>query len=98
MKDTMNATKASIIKTVKSAIFTPAPRLVEFRHLSTVTDEEMDQACYGFEVNGVLFKTGWADTEYYGFIDTHPETSALTIQDLKLLLWWLEQGDTKINK
>jgi len=96
------ATKAAIIETVKSAISTPAPRLVprlvEFRHISTLTDEEMNQACYGFEVNGVLFKTGWADTEHYSFIDVHPESSALTIQDLKLLLWWLEQGDTKINK
>lgn len=98
MSNTMTATKAAIVKTVKSAINTPAPRLVEFRHLSTLVDEELDQACYGFAVNGVLFKTGWADSEYYSFIEAHPETSALTIQDLKLLLWWLEQGDTKVNK
>lgn len=94
----MNAAKAAIVKTVKTAISTPAPRLVEFRHLSTLVDKELDQACYGFSVNGVLFKTGWADIEYYSFIDVHPETSALSIHDLKLLLWWLEQPDTKVNK
>lgn len=94
----MNATKAAIVQTVKTAISTPSPRLVDFRHLSTLIDEEMDQARYGFSVNGVAFSTGWADTDHYSFIDVHPETSALTIQDLKLLLWWLEQPDTKLNK
>jgi len=94
----MNAIKATIVKTVKSAIETCNATQVKFRHLSTLVDEELDQSCYGFSVNEVLFKTGWADTEHYSFIDKHSETSVLTNTDLKLLLWWLEQGDTKINK
>jgi len=94
----MTATKAQVIATVKTALHTPAPRLISFRHTSTITDEELEQACYGFEVNGVPFTTGWADTEHYSFLGLHPETSALDIHDLKLLLWWLEQGDTKVNQ
>jgi len=93
----MNAIKATIVKNVKTAIETCNATLVKFRHLSTLVDEELDQACYGFSVDGVLFKTGWADTEHYSF-PNHPDTADLGHQDLKLLLWWLEQGDTKINK
>jgi hypothetical protein len=93
----MNATKAAIVKIVKSAINTCKPGLVEFLHVSTLTDHETDQASYGFTVNGVLFVTGLADIEHYSFVDIHPATTALTIQDLKLLLWWIEQADTTVN-
>jgi hypothetical protein len=94
----MNDTKQRVLATVRTAINTPAPRLISFKHLSTVTDKLLGSAArYEFEVNGVHFKTGWADTEYYSFVDVGPaETSALTIQDLKLLLWWLEEGDTYV--
>ena len=94
----MNDTKQRVLATVRTAINTPAPRLISFKHIDNVTNEELGPvARYEFEVNGVHFKTGWADTEYYSFLDVGPaETSALTIQDLKLLLWWLEEGDTKV--
>ena len=97
----MNNTKQRVLATVRTAINTPAPRLISFKHLSTIQDEPfIDQAVgyvrYAFEVNGVQLKTGWSDPEHYSFLDVHPETSALTIQDLKLLLWWLEQEDTKV--
>ena len=98
----MNDTKQRVLATVRTAINTPAPRLISFKHLSTVQDEPfVDQAIgyvrYTFEVNGVQFKTGWSDPEHYSFLDVGPtETSALTIQDLKLLLWWLQEGDTKV--
>jgi hypothetical protein len=101
---TMNDTKQRVLATVRTAINTPAPRLISFKHLSTVQDEPfVDQAIgyvrYAFEVNGVQFQTGWSDPEHYSFLayaNLYPETSALTIQDLKLLLWWLEEGDTKV--
>lgn len=97
----MNNTKQRVLATVRLAINTPAPRLISFKHLSTIQDEPfIDQAVgyvrYTFEVNGVQLMTGWADPEHYSFLDHGPETSALTIQYLKLLLWWLEQEDTKV--
>ena len=102
----MNDTKQRVLATVRTAINTPASRLISFKHLARrlikhldpVTNEELgSMARYGFEVNGVQFKTGWSDPKYYSFLDVGPaETSALTIQDLKLLLWWLEEGDTKV--
>jgi hypothetical protein len=94
----MNDTKQRVLATVRTAINTPAPRLISFKHLGTHIETATGDgyASYGFEVNGVQFKTGWADPEHYSFLDLHPETSALTIQDLKLLLWWLEEGDTKV--
>ena len=90
-------TKAQVIATVRTAINTPAPRLISFKHTSTITDEEMDEASYGFEVNGVLFTTGWTSTGET-FMDLAPSTSALTILDLKRLLTWLERPNTKVNK
>lgn len=89
-------TKDRVIATVRTAINTPAPRLISFQLLSTLTDDETGYQSYGFEVNGVLFKTGWSDPEHYTFLDSQVETSALTIQDLKLLLWWLEESDSKV--
>ena len=89
-------TKARVIAAVKAALHTPSPRLISFKHLSTLVDEEMGHACYGFEVNGVHLKTGWADKEHYCFMDLHPQTTALDLHDLRLLLWWLEQGDTAV--
>jgi hypothetical protein len=89
-------TKDRVIATVRTAINTPAPRLISFKLLSTLTDDETGYQSYGFEVNGVLFKTGWSDPEHYTFLDSQVETSALTIQDLKLLLWWLEESDSKV--
>lgn len=89
-------TKARVIATVVTAINTPAPRLISFKHLSTLVDEETGYCSYGFEVNGVLFKTGWSDPEHYSFLGLHPETSALDIHDLKLLLWWLKESDCQI--
>ncbi len=95
----MNNTKEikdRVIATVVTAINTPAPRLISFKLLSTLTDEETGYCSYGFEVNGVLFKTGWSDPEHYTFLSSQPETSALTIQDIKLLLWWLKESDCRI--
>ena len=89
-------TKARVIATVSTAINTPAPRLISFQLLSTLTDEETGYCSYGFEVNGVLFKTGWSDPEHYTFLSSQAKTSALTIQDLKLLLWWLKESDCRI--
>lgn len=89
-------TKARVIATVGTAINTPAPRLISFKHLSTLVDEETGYCSYGFEVNGVPIKTGWADPEHYSFLGLHPETSALDIHDLKLLLWWLKESDTVV--
>lgn len=94
----MTQSKAFIVQLVKTAIATCAQQVIKFRHLRTLVDEELDQACYGFSVNGVLFNTGWADTDHYSFLDLHPDTEALDVHDLKLLLWWLEQPDTKVNK
>ena len=93
----MTATKAQVIATVKTAIHTPAPRLITFVHTSTITDEEMDEVSYGFAVNGVSFTTDWVSTEEV-FMDLAPTTSALTILDLKRLLTWLEHPGTKLNK
>lgn len=90
--------KKAIIKAVRTAINAVSPRDITFRHIGTLRDEERNQACYGFSVNGTLFSTGWADIEYYDFVDSHPGMTALAVQDLKLLLWWLEQGDTKVSK
>jgi hypothetical protein len=90
--------KKAFIELVKTAIEACKPDLVEFRHTSTLLDEETNCACYGFTVNGVLFKTGWADTEYYSFVDLHPNTAALSIQDLKLILWWLKEEDTRATR
>ena len=91
-------TKAQVIATVRAAIKTPASRLISFRHTSTITDEEMNEASYCFEVNGVPFTTGWVSTEEI-FLDLYPATtSALTIGDLKRLLTWLECPNTKVNK
>ena len=89
-------TKDRVIATVRAAINGPAPGLIHFKHLSTLTDEETGYCSYGFEVNGVLFKTGWSDPEHYSFLGLHPDTSALDIHDLKLLLWWLEESDCRI--
>jgi hypothetical protein len=94
----MTQSKAFIVRLVKTAIATCDQQVIKFRHLRTMVDEELDQACYGFSVNGVLFTTGWADKDYYSFLGLHPDTEALDVHDLKLLLWWLEQGDTKVNK
>lgn len=90
-------TKSQVIATVRAAITAAAPRLISFRHTSTITDEEMNEACYGFEVNGVLFTTGWTSTEEI-FMNFSSTTSALTVQDLKRLLTWLECPNTKMNK
>lgn len=95
MNDTKE-TKDRVIATVRAAINNPAPRLIYFKHLSTLTDDETGYKSYGFEVNGVLFKTGWSDPEHYSFLGLHPDTSALDIHDLKLLLWWLEESDCRI--
>ncbi len=94
----MTQSKAFIVQLVKTAIATCDQQVIKFRHLRTLVDNELDQACYGFSVNGVLFNTGWADKDYYSFLDLHPDTGALSVHDLKLLLWWLEQPDTKVNK
>jgi len=95
----MNNTKQRVLATVRTAINTPAPRLISFKHLGTHIETATGDgyAQYSFEVNGVQFKTGWSDPEHYSFLDLgSTTTSALTIQDLKLLLWWLEEGDTKV--
>lgn len=92
-------TKAQVIATVRTAINTPSPRLISFKHLRTLTltEEDVKEASYEFEVNGVRLTTGWTSTEE-PFMDLHPDTSALTIQDLKRLLTWLECPNTKVNK
>jgi hypothetical protein len=93
----MNDTKQRVITTIRAAIKAEAPKLICFRHLDTVTNEELGpMSRYEFEVQGKHFSTGWADPEYYSFVEHTEDTSALTIQDLKLLLWWLEEGDTKV--
>jgi hypothetical protein len=94
----MNTTKAKVVATTHLAINTPAPGLISFRHVATITDE-VGYKCYLFEVCGVPFETGFSDPEHYSFLDNHlMTTSALTIRELKVLLWWLEQGDTKVFK
>lgn len=95
----MGPTKDRVIATVRAAINTPAPRLISFRHLFIFKDDETRQAFYEFEVNGVPLKTELFETDYYRFLDENiPHTSSLSIQELKLLLWWMERPDTKIIK
>jgi len=94
MKDTMT-TKATIIESVKTAIATATTNLINFSNGGMLVDEELDMAVHAFVVNGVLFSTGWADTTHYSFLQND---GPLTCDDAKLLLWWLEQKDTWINK
>lgn len=92
----MTGTKTRVIATIKAAINAPAPRLISFQYLSTFTDKELDRSCYNFTVNGMTFETDWVDSNINSFLDkNNVETSALTIQDLKLLLWWIEQPNTR---
>lgn len=92
----MTETKARVIATIKAAINAPAPRLISFQYLSILTDKELDRSCYNFTVNGIPFETDWVDSNINSFLDkNNVVTSALTIQDLKLLLWWIEQPTTR---
>jgi hypothetical protein len=91
-------TKRRVLATIQAAIHAPAPGLISFRHTSTLLDPETKYSRHMFSLNGVPFRTGWYDAEYYGFLDaTLPETSALTTQELHLLVWWLENDDTVVD-
>lgn len=88
--------KSRAIATVRAAIKADAPKLVSFRHLGTFECLDANAAHYEFEVNGVPFKTGQADKECYCFPEAGSETTALDECNMDLLLWWLEQEDTRV--
>ena len=91
-------TKRRAIATIQAAIHASMNSLISFRHISTLLDPETKYSRHTFSLNGVPFRTGWYDAEYYGFLDvTLRETSALTIQELRLLVWWLENDDTVVD-
>ena len=91
-------TKRRALATIQAAIHAPAPRLISFRHISTLLDPETKYSRHTFSLNGVPFRTGWYDASCYGFLDaTQPETSVLTTQELKQLVWWLENDDTEVD-
>ena len=92
----MTGIKRRVIATIKAAINALTPRLISFQYLNTFTDKELDRSCYNFTVNGIPFETDWVDSNINKFLDkNNVETSALTIQDLKLLLRWIEQPTTR---
>ena len=91
-------TKRRALATIKGAIHASLDRLVSFRHKSSLYDPESKSSRHTFSLNGVPFKTGWYDAEYYSFLNpTLPDTSALTVEELSLLAWWLEQDDTEVD-
>ena len=91
-------TKRRALATIKGAIHASLDRLVSFRHKSSLYDPETKSSCHTFSLNGVPFKTGWYDAEYYSFLNpTLPDTSALTVEELSLLAWWIEQDDTMVD-
>ena len=91
-------TKRRALATIRAAIHASLDRLVSFRHKSSIYDPETKSSCHTFSLNGVPFKTGWYDAEYYSFLNpTLPDTSALTEHELNLLAWWLEQDDTEVD-
>ena len=91
-------TKRRALATIQAAIHASLCSLISFRHISTLLDPETKYSRHMFSLNGVPFRTGWYDAEYYGFLDaTQSETSALTIQELKQLVWWLENDDTVVD-
>lgn len=91
-------TKRRALATIQAAIHASLCSLISFRHISTLLDPETKYSRHTFSLNGVPFRTGWYDAEYYGFLDaTQPETSALTTQELHQLVWWLENDDTVVD-
>ena len=91
-------TKRRALATIQAAIHASLNSLISFRHTSTLLDPETKYSRHTFSLNGVPFRTGWYDAEYYGFLDvTLRETSALTMQELRLLVWWLENDDTVVD-
>lgn len=91
-------TKRRALATIRAAIHASLNTLISFRFKSSLYDPESKASRHTFSLNGVPFKTGWYDAEYYSFLDpTLPETSALTVQELNLLAWWLENDDTEVD-
>lgn len=91
-------TKRRALATIQAAIHASLNSLISFRHISTLLDPETKYSRHTFSLNGVPFRTGWYDAAYYGFLDaTQPATSALTTQELKTLVWWLENDDTVVD-
>ena len=92
-------TKRRAIATIRAAVHADLNTLISFRHTSTLLDPVTKASRHAFSLNGVPFRTGWYDATYYGFLDpTTTETSALSTQDLHLLLWWLENDDTVVDQ
>ena len=91
-------TKRRALATIRAAIHASLNTLISFRFKSSLYDPESKASRHTFSLNGVPFKTGWYDAEYYSFLNaTLPETSALTVQELNLLAWWLENDDTEVD-
>lgn len=91
-------TKRRAIATIRAAIHASLDMLVSFRHKSSLYDPETKSSRHTFSLNGVPFRTGWYDAEYYSFLDpTLSECSPLTPHELNLLIWWLENDDTVVD-
>ena len=91
-------TKRRALATIRAAIHASLNTLISFRFKSSIYDPESKASRHTFSLNGVPFMTGWYDAEYYSFLNpTLPDTSALTVEELNLLAWWLENDDTEVD-
>ena len=93
-------TKSRALATIRAAIHGNFLNgIVSFRHKKSFFDSEIKAFRHTFSLNGVPFKTGWYDAEYYSFLNpTLTDTSTISIEELKLLEWWIERDDTEVDR
>ena len=92
-------TKRRALATIRAAIHASLNTLISFRFKSSLYDPESKASRHTFSLNGVPFKTGWYDAEYYSFLNpTLTDTSTISIEELKLLEWWIERDDTEVDR